>query len=849
MERVRWQRVEALLDQVLELDADAAAAFLDAECRDDDRLRAEVEALLSADAAAGDFLRQPAAERLRERSAADLEPFLPDDRSMSWAEELSGRQLGPYEVLRRIGEGGMGVVYEARDPRLERSVALKVLPFRGATGGDEQRARFLREARAASALDHPNICTLYDVGETPDGQLYLVMAYYAGETLAERLRRGPVPVDEALSIAIELARGLQAAHVAGIVHRDVKPANVMLTREGSVKILDFGVARITDSPVLTRTGAAVGTPAYMAPEQARGEPVTPKVDVWAWGLILYEMLTGTQPFRTDSHSSTLLAIQQTEPVPLERLCPKVNRAVTLVVRRALAKKPKQRYLGLRDALADLGVEPTPTPVQHVPAVRGPAWLGAWKRTRSVRQGALVVVLGLGVTVLAWYLWTSGRSGTHTPLPSGDGAAATVLVEGGPDGSQIGVDGVTAREWERRGAEALQGFWRVGQVDAAVEAYQRAVVLAPERAAAHSGLARALWRRYRASRDRAWLLQAEANARRAVELDEHLAAGWVSLGLVQSAQGQREEAADIFARVVRIDPANADAHRGLADLARQAGDIEAAITGFQRAVALRPEDMELHSLFGGLYYRVARYEDAEAEFRRALDLDPDENSSYKNLAAALHMQGRYPEAAQTLQQALALEPEEEVYTNLGTLYYFQGLYPQALSAFEKAAELTPGDARVWGNLGDARRRLPGQEALAREAFRTGLEILAEEMKAGPKESGQATAEAPSQLAPSQLALAAEYSAKAGDVDRARQWLDRLDAAATDGLAVEVHSLFNAVQAAEVLGDRQRALDYLRRTLEAGYPRHEVAAEPDLAALRQDARYRVLLAQLAPERSSR
>ena len=211
---------------------------------------------------------------------------------MSWP---PGSALGPYTILAELGHGGMGVVYTAQDPRLKRQVAIKLLTP-DLTRDETAKQRFLQEAQAASALDHPNICTIFEVNETDDGQLYLVMAYYDGETLKERIERGALPVDEAVDIATQVGHGLAKAHTAGIVHRDIKPANVMVTADGTVKILDFGLAKLAGTEGITQTGTTVGTVAYMSPEQARGEEVDHRTDIWSLGVVFYEMLSGQQPF-------------------------------------------------------------------------------------------------------------------------------------------------------------------------------------------------------------------------------------------------------------------------------------------------------------------------------------------------------------------------------------------------------------------------------------------------------------------------------------------------------------------------------------------------------------------------
>jgi len=207
-----------------------------------------------------------------------------------------GARLGPYDILAELGHGGMGVVYTATDPRLRRQVAIKLLSP-DLTRDDPAKQRFLHEAQAASALDHPNICTIYEINETGDGQLYLVMAHYEGETLQARIGRGPLDLDDAIDIANQVGQGLAEAHAAGIVHRNIKPANLLIAKGGLVKILDFGLAKLVGADGATQTGTAIGTVAYMSPEQARGQEVDHRTDIWSLGVVFYEMLTGQPPFR------------------------------------------------------------------------------------------------------------------------------------------------------------------------------------------------------------------------------------------------------------------------------------------------------------------------------------------------------------------------------------------------------------------------------------------------------------------------------------------------------------------------------------------------------------------------
>jgi len=369
----------------------------------------------------------------------------------------AGTRLGPYEVLGLIGAGGMGEVYKARDTRLDRSVAIKILPAELSADPD-RRARFEREARAIASLAHPQICTLYDIGEsTPSGPEalapsaqplapgpvhYLVMEHLAGETLAERLKRGPVPLAQALDVAAQIAEGLDAAHKHGIVHRDLKPGNVMLTTGGagrsgltSAKLLDFGLAKLTghgERPALaggataptmtapiTERGTILGTLQYMAPEQLEGKEADARTDLWALGAILHEMVTGRRAFEGDSQVSLIGNIMNAEPAGLATLQPLTPPALERVVRKCLAKHPDDRWDTAHDVADELqwiaderrltqtpaGGQPPEITAGVSHATRGPRV----RRALGVGAGALLLV---GVGALA--TWLATRSAPAPP---------------------------------------------------------------------------------------------------------------------------------------------------------------------------------------------------------------------------------------------------------------------------------------------------------------------------------------------------------------------------------------------------------------------------------------------------
>ena len=423
--------LEALFHEALARAPADRAGFLVERCVGRPDLRAEVEALLRSHEAIA--------------SSIEVPPMAPKTRLNA------GVRLGPYEVLAELGAGGMGEVYKARDTRLNRTVAIKVLPTHVAADPNF-RERFEREARAVAALNHPHICTLHDVGQQ-DGIDYLVMEYLEGQTLAERLEKGALPLDQALQDAIQIADALDKAHRQGITHRDLKPGNVMLTKSG-IKLLDFGLAKFapvasvgivgmtaaaTQSAPLTGQGTILGTLQYMAPEQLEGREADSRTDIFAFGALLYEMATGKRAFRGESHASLISSIMATEPPPVSRLAPMAPPALDRVVRRCLAKDPDGRWQSARDVALELD-EIARAPVTATAA--GP-------RPRRRDFAGWIVAAGLLLALLAALFgpWRRAPSAPAAPVrftvsPPRDTAFQGMLALS-PDGRRLAFVATTA----------------------------------------------------------------------------------------------------------------------------------------------------------------------------------------------------------------------------------------------------------------------------------------------------------------------------------------------------------------------------------------------------------------------
>jgi eukaryotic-like serine/threonine-protein kinase len=463
-----WRRLDRLFSDALEVAPPQRQRFVETSAGQDAALAREALDLLAAADASGEFMEQPALERLARRIAAD-----------GWSLR-TGERIGAYTVVRLLGSGGNGEVWRARDERLGRDVAIKVLLPHMSTDPD-QLHRFMDEARAAGALNHANLLTVHDVGEH-DGVPFLVSECLEGQNLRQRLAGGPVRIDDAVRIGLGLAAGLSAAHRRGIVHRDLKPENVFLRTEGAVKILDFGLAKLQTAPGVTGdaahavNSAVVGTAGYMAPEQIRGEDVDARVDLFALGVILYELLAGEHPFRKSSTFETLQAILDADPPSLPERVPAAPATLARIVMRLLEKNPAARFQSASDlawaleqsASTDAAVSRSPAAVPR--QARSRAW------TRWLAGGGLATVLAgvawwqLAATPPSVALAPTGVTRFTWTLPAGVGLGSAPVVS--PDGRHIafvGVDNVRPRLFLRAldafeahpvpGSEAAhQPFW-------------------------------------------------------------------------------------------------------------------------------------------------------------------------------------------------------------------------------------------------------------------------------------------------------------------------------------------------------------------------------------------------------
>jgi serine/threonine-protein kinase len=407
-----WRRVEELFHAALRISPDARAAFLEKACGEDSALRRHVELLLSNDEHAGSLLEKPIlADVMSQQDSASPQP------------SPIGTRVWNYEVVSLLGAGGMGEVYRAHDPKLNRDVAIKVLP--AALAKDPHRvSRFQQEARTLAALNHPYIGAIYGLEETRNGYA-LVLELVEGPTLAQRLANGrKIPVQEALLIARQIAEALEAAHDKGIIHRDLKPANIKVTPAGTVKVLDFGLAKAFAGDSLTdlshatagsEEGLIVGTPGYMSPEQARGQPVTKQTDIWAFGCVLYELLTGRQTFHKATFTDTIVAVLEREP-DWQALAPTTPTAVRALLQRCLQKDKDRRFRDIGDARIEIeeALSETSAPTHDLSETKATARVS--KGGSSVRQRRVILAGVICVIVVVGLLILAGLNLKRSPVP-------------------------------------------------------------------------------------------------------------------------------------------------------------------------------------------------------------------------------------------------------------------------------------------------------------------------------------------------------------------------------------------------------------------------------------------------
>ena len=663
---------------------------------------------------------------------------------------------GKYRIAGEIGRGGMGVVYEAEDLKLRRTVALKFLPLE-LTYDAEARERFVHEAQAASILDNPHICTIYEIGESGSGQMFIAMALCHGESLRAKIKRGPLAPADALILTAQVAAGLAAAHENGIVHRDIKPGNILVSKNGTARVADFGLAKIAGEARLTRPGTSVGTVAYMSPEQIRGEEVDARTDVWSLGVVLYEMLSGSLPFHGDNEHSYAYAIVHSDPVPLGKLAPGAPEGCLRIIKKAMAKNPFDRFASAREfseALASVmaGTGFRPRPHSAFTKIAFPVILAAV---------TVYLILALGVPKkMALFLGLGGRPDARritifAPVVLGGSEADRILASGLAEYLRRNLDLIArrSRSWVspaehlatyevrevadaqrilgsnivvtgtlKRGGDNLAltldiidpaGYRRLASLAksdslANIATWQEDLVL---EAAAAVGLAPA-------PGDKAALITGGTTVPGAFESDIR------GLGLMTSPVTieNTEAAIEAFKESTGSDPSFAAAGIGLAEALWKNYTLDKDRTPASKAesqirAVLKTNDKLAygHWVLGNIVRGLGRMDEAVGEFERALDLDPLFYDAGIKLGIVFEDTGRPAKAEAAYLSAQRIRPDYWAAANyLGYFYFFRGDYDKARVQFEIVTKLCPGNLNGLNGLGGAYFKL-GAYALAEAAF--------------------------------------------------------------------------------------------------------------------------------------
>ena len=670
----------------------------------------------------------------------------------------AGLIIGVYELVAPLGRGGMGDVYRARDRRLGRYVAIKFVSSR-LYGNADAEARLDREARTASALNHPGIVTVFDVGRH-DERPYVVMELIEGQPLSARTAESRMPIKEAVDIAAQIADGLAAAHDAGVIHRDLKPQNIMVTSEGRTKIVDFGLSKMAPPPsagtadtiqgdALTGNYAVLGTAGYMAPEQVMGAPADARADQFALGAILYELLTGRRAFHRDSTVQTMSSILEDEPAPIAAARADVPANVVAIVSRCLAKRPERRYASTRDLAHDLRdaheqivIESRSGHQSLRPRLAARRWVAA----------GVVALVAIIIGAASWSRFSTGANTPVTPTASLRYIVVMPFANVTKDAAdQVFADGLAEtltstltqlERYQRLLRVVPASEVRAGRIDSIRDAQQAfgatlaisgSIQRLPSTLRLTLNLVDAVQLVQLGSRTIDIRLADEimtqdtvadaATALLALELEpaekRALTAGGTSAPRAYElyVQGRGylyrfdraenvERAIDVLGRAVAADPRYALAHTALAEAfwrkyesGRDAAVIDRAVAHCEQALSIDSRLAPVHVTLAMLARGRGRYEEAIAVSQRAIELDPVNSEAHRELGRAQEALRRFADAEATYRKAVDARPDDwQAYNTLGGFYAARSRWPEAEAAYQRVIELTPDNTRGYNNLG-------------------------------------------------------------------------------------------------------------------------------------------------------
>ncbi len=610
---------------------------------------------------------------------------------------MIGRTISHYEILEKLGEGGMGVVYKAVDTKLKRTVALKFLSPQ-AVGTEEDKTRFVHEAQAAAALNHPNICMVYEIDDY-ENRSFIAMECIEGESLKAKIKSGPLPLAEAVEIAVAIAEGLQEAHSKGIIHRDIKSANIMLTPTGRVKVMDFGLAKLSDKTQLTRAGTTLGTVAYMSPEQGRGDPVDLRTDIWSLGVVLYEMITGELPFKADYEQATIYLIINEEPPSMKSHRSDVPKGLERIIEKALAKRASERFQSAKDLKKDLESIITPgrpgitgrkaTTPESKPSIAVLPFrdMSSQRDQEYFCEGiaeelinALVKLRGLRVAARTSAFQFKDRESNIKKV--GEELDVKTVLEGSirKAGNRLRItaqlinveDGFHI--WSEKYDRELDDIFAIqDEISLAIVDKLKVRLLGEERSA--------LIKRH---------------------TDDHEAHNLYLQGLYfwnRRLEGGMKKAMEHFQRAIEIDPGYALAYAGVADTYNVTGmfgylppkeTFPKAKEAARKALEIDPTLGEAHASLGfANTFFDWDWPAAEEEFKRAIELNPSYATAHEWYALYLMAIGRFDESIVEAERALELDPLSLIIRSIvGITYHFARRYDEAIAHHRKTLEMDP-----------------------------------------------------------------------------------------------------------------------------------------------------------------
>jgi eukaryotic-like serine/threonine-protein kinase len=864
MKPERWRQINDLFESAAERAPEERAAFLEGACHGDQGLRREVESLIACDERSEDFIESPAAQVVLELLAEDT------------AGATVGELVGHYRIESLIGVGGMGEVYLARDERLGRRVALKFLPKR-LTSDKMQLSRFESEARAASALNHPNILTVYEIGTEGDRQ-FIATEFIEGVTLRASLADGRINSSDALGIAVQVASALTAAHEAGVVHRDIKPENIMLRPDGYAKVLDFGIAKLaegrpalehhelaTTAALQTRPGLVLGTARYMSPEQARGQKVDARSDIWSLGVVLYEMVAGIPPFPGETPSDCIASILMKEPPPLSGVLPDVPLKLEEILQKALRKDREERYQTTRELLRDLHT------LKGEMELAGPARGGVIVRQiKRHKRGVLLMsaILAAGAFAYSFFFVaprppTNEKSIAVLPFENlSEEKSSAYFADGIQDEiltrlSKIADLKVISRTSTQRYKHTSQSSSQIGHQLGVANLLEGSVQKENDQVRVNVQLITAandahLWAEtYDRKLTDIFGVESDIATTIAKTLQATLT-GAEKAAIAKRPTANREvyelylkgrffwnkrtaadlrKAIEYFNQALDKEPGYAPAYAGLTDAylilsqygaASPADSFPQAIAAAKKAIELDDTLAEAHtSLACSLAYYDFDFEQSVKEFERAIQLNPNYATAHHWLSnGVLSALGQFDRAIAEGKRAVELDPLSLVInTDLGQDLFYARRYDEAIVYLRKTIEMDPRFYFAHWVLGTA-LQLKGQLNEAVAEYSKAVELNDD---------------------PSVLALLGQAYARAGRQDEAQKILARLSEEAKSRY-VQAYSFVLMYLA---LGDKERAIDEMERAYrERDANVAQIRTDPMLDDLRGNPRFEVLVNQIVP-----